>query len=269
MSAGAPDRVDDPAVTPLPYDIGGPSAAPVICFLHGTRLTRGMWAAQMLELGDAYRVVAVDLPGHGSEHGRPFTLEHAADHVAEVIRSVAPDGRAVVVGLSLGGYVAMVLAARHRAVVRGLVLSGASAEPVGWRAAPYRWLAAVLERGEGPRLTALNRWFFGARYPAAIAEPILAGGFWSAGGAVALRSLLGRDFVPMLAAYHGPVLLINGEYDLPFRLSSRAFRRALPRARWVRIRGATHLANLDRPRAFSRAVRGFMEALDGADPSRR
>ena len=269
MTTEAPARAEDPAVTPLPYDIAGPRDAPVLCLIHGTRLTRGMWSAQMTALGDAYRVVAVDLPGHGTQQHRPFTLEHSADHVATVIRDVARDGRAVVVGLSLGGYVAMVLAARHPRVVRGLVLSGASAEPVGWRAAPYRWLALALERFDGPRLNALNAWFFRRRYPPAIAGPIVAGGFWSAGGAVALRALLGRSFVPLLAAYDGPVLLINGEYDLPFRLSSGAFRRAVPQARWVRLAGATHLANLDRPRAFSRAVRRFMDDLDDGQLPRR
>lgn len=262
MTAGAPGPVAGPAQAPLPYDIAGPEGAPLVCFVHGTRLTRAMWAAQVEALSDAYRVVAVDLPGHGTEHARPFTLEGAADDVARVIRTVSPDGRGVVVGLSLGGYVAMLLAARHPGVVRGLVLSGASAEPSGWRAAPYRWLAIALERGDGPRLEALNRWFFRRRFPPAIAEPIVRGGFWSAGGATALRSLLGRSFVPALAAYGGPVLLINGEYDLPFRVSSRAFRRALPQARWIRLKGATHLANLDRPRAFTRAVRRFMETLD-------
>lgn len=257
-----------PDVSPLAYDVAGPSDAPVVCFLHGTRLTRSMWASQMTELADAYRVVAADLPGHGSEAARPFTLEGAADHVAAVIRAVAADGRAVVVGLSLGGYVAMVLAARHPGTVRGLVLSGASAEPLGWRSLPYRWLAWALERGDGPRLDALNRRFFRHRFPVAIADPIIAGGFWSAGGAAALRALLGRSFVPLLAAYEGPVLLINGEYDLPFRLSAGAFRRAVANARWVRLQGATHLANLDRPEAFSVAVRRFMAALEPGPPSR-
>ena len=260
-----PGGLDGP--TPRPYDIDGPVGAPAIVFLHGTRLTRSVWTAQLRELADAYRVIAVDLPGHGTMARTPFTLEDGADHVAAVIRS-AVGGRAVVVGLSLGGYVAMVLAARHPEVVRGLVLSGASAEPMGWRAHPYRWLAWVLERWDGPWLDALDRWFFRRRFPPAVADPIVAGGFWSAGGAVALRSLVGRSFVPILAAYPGPVLLINGEYDLLFRLSAGAFRRAAPQARWVRLKGATHLANLDRPRAFTFAVRRFMTSLDASAATR-
>ena len=269
MNPSAMDEVVGGPGRPMPYEVAGPRDAPVVCFLHGTRLTRAMWGPQMADLADTYRVLAVDLPGHGAAHDRPFTLEHAADHVAEVIREVAPEGRAVVVGLSLGGYVAMLLAARHPTVVRGLVLSGASAEPLGWRAAPYRWLAAALERWDGPRLAAYDRWFFGTRFPPSVSEPILAGGFWREGGAAALRSLPGRSFVPLLRAYDGPVLLINGEWDLLFRLSSRAFRRALPQARWVRLKGATHLANLDRPRAFNRALRGFMERLETAALPRR
>jgi pimeloyl-ACP methyl ester carboxylesterase len=169
----------------------------------------------------------------------------------------------VVVGLSLGGYVAMDLAARRPDLVRGLVLSGATAEPVGVRAAPYRALAWAMEQFDGPRLEALNRWFFRTRYPPAIAEPIIAGGFWSAGGAEALRSLLGERFMPRLAAYPGPVLILNGTYDLLFRLSAETFARVARDARRVRLGGATHLANLDRPAAFSLAVRRFVERLPG------
>ena len=94
--------------------------------------------------------------------------------------------------------------------VRGLVLSGATAEPTGVRSVPYRGLAWVLRRLDGPRLDALNRWFFRTRFPASIAEPIVAGGFWSSAGADALRSLAGERFAPRLAAYPGPTLILNG-----------------------------------------------------------
>ena len=111
------------------------------------------------------------------------------------------------------------------------------------------------------RLDRLNTWFFRARYPAAIAEPIVAGGFWSAGGVAALRALAGERFVPRLAAYPGSTLILNGELDLPFRLFAGTFAAAAQDARRVRLAGASHLANLDRPAAFSAAVRRFSSSL--------
>jgi len=240
----------------------GPVGAPAIVFVHGTRLTGAMWAAQVAALADSYHCVTVDLPGHGALADRTFTLDAAADVVAQAIEA-ATDGRAVVVGLSLGGYAAMHLAAGRPDLVRGLVLSGASAEPVGWRSVPYRALAAAMEAFDGPRLDALNAWFFRTRFPPAIAEPIIAGGFWSAGGAEALRALVGERFAPRLAAYPGPTLLLNGSLDVAFRLSVGTFARAARDPRRVRLGGATHLANLDRPEAFSAAVRTFMASLDG------
>ena len=246
------------------YDVDGPADGPAIVFVHGTRLSRAMWRVQMDALRDTYRVIALDLPGHGVLADRPFTVTDAADEVARTIAEVA-GGRAVVVGLSLGGYVAMDLAARRPEMILGLVLSGATAEPIGRLAIPYLALAAAMERFDGPALEALNGWFFRTRFPAAIAEPIVAGGFWAAGGAQALRAIVGERFAPRLAAYPGPTLVLNGELDVLFRLTVRAFVRSGRDVRRVRLRGATHLANLDRPGAFSLAVRRFLEGLPEPD----
>jgi pimeloyl-ACP methyl ester carboxylesterase len=114
---------------------------------------------------------------------------------------------------------------------------------------------------DGARLERLNAWFFRRAFPPAIAEPIVAGGFWSRGGATALRAVAGERFVPRLAAYPGPTLILNGEFDLPFRLFAPRFAAAAHDVRRVRLRGATHLANLDRPAAFSEAVRRFTRSL--------
>jgi pimeloyl-ACP methyl ester carboxylesterase len=242
------------------YDIDGPADGPPIVFVHGTRLSRTMWRAQMDDLRDTYRVVALDLPGHGRLADRPFTVANATEDLAHTIEEAA-GGHAVVVGLSLGGYVAMDLAARRPELVRGLVLSGATTEPVGVAATPYLALAWVMERFDGPALDALNAWFFRTRFRPEIADPIIDGGFWSAGGAQALRAIVGERFAPRLARYPGPTLLINGHWDLLFRLSAGTFARAAQDARRVRLGGATHLANLDRPGAFSLAVRRFAEGL--------
>jgi pimeloyl-ACP methyl ester carboxylesterase len=104
-------------------------------------------------------------------------------------------------------------------------------------------------------------WFFRSRYPSALAEPIVAGGFWSKGGAQALRDIAGQRFLPRLAVYPGPTLILNGEFDVMFRLAARTFAAVAVDARRVRLAGATHLANLDRPLAFSEAVRRFARSL--------
>jgi len=239
----------------------GPPDAPAIVFVHGTRLTGSMWTPQQAALSTEFRTIAVDLPAHGVRAAEPFTLEGAVDILSDTIRDETLGGRAIVVGLSLGGYVAMALAAREPDRVRGLVLSGATAEPIGLRTLPYLGLARLMEGIDDGRLDRLNTWFFRTRYPPAIADPIVAGGFWPAGGVAALRALAGERFVPRLAAYPGPTLILNGELDFPFRLFARTFAAAAQDPRRVRLAGASHMANLDRPAAFTEAVRRFARSL--------
>lgn len=241
-------------------DVVGPAGAPSIVFVHGIRLTRSAWAAQAEALRDAYRVVTMDLPGHGALADRPFTLAAASVELGRVIQASA-GGRAIVVGLSLGGYVAMDLAAQRPELVRGLVLSGATQEPVGLRARPYLALAWAIDRLGTRGMDRLIRWFFRARYPPAIADPIIGARLHSAGGSAALRALVGERFAPRLAAYPGPVLIVNGQLDVLFRLGARRFAGHARDVRRVRIKGAAHLANLDRPEAFSLAVRRFADGL--------
>jgi pimeloyl-ACP methyl ester carboxylesterase len=234
---------------------------PTIVFLHGTRLTGAQWAAQVAALGDAFHCLAPDLPGHGSAEHVPFTVDAAAATVADLIEREAHGGRAILVGLSLGGYVAMAVAAGWPERVAGLAISGATAEPVGLRSLAYRGLAAIFSRVPEPFLDRVNRWFFGWRFPSSIAAPILAAGFSFAGGAVAVRSLVGQRFKPLLATYRGPTLLINGEYDLFFRPGERAFADVAADPRRALIRRATHLTNLDQPDRFSAVIRAFATAI--------
>ncbi|MGZ8437290.1 MAG: alpha/beta fold hydrolase [Candidatus Limnocylindrales bacterium] len=257
-----PPRGDTAATTnartvQLGLTAAGQVDAPAIVFLHGTRLSRAVWTPQLEVLGDEFRVIALDLPGHGERASERFSLDGAVEIVAGAIRDAAAGATAVVVGLSLGGYVAMTLAARQPELVRGLVIAGASAEPVGVRVLAYQALAATMAAFDSPRLDGLSRWLFRTRYPAAIAEPIVTGGFWPSGGAMALRTLLHQRFLPRLAAYPGPTLVLNGEFDLLFRLSAATFAAAAKDGRRVVLGGALHLSNLDRPAAFSLAVREF------------
>ncbi|HEX5828109.1 MAG TPA: alpha/beta fold hydrolase, partial [Candidatus Limnocylindrales bacterium] len=225
----------------------GPRDATTIVFLHGTRLTRAQWAPQLRRLSGRYRCVAVDLPGHGTRADEPFTAEGAADAVAQAIDAEAASGRALLVGLSLGGYAAIEAADAYPAKVLGLVLAGCSAEPIGPTTAPFRVFAWLMERVPTPILRAANLAFFRTRYRPAISEPIIEGGFWSAGGARAIRTVLGRRYLDRMARLWTPVTVVNGALDPVFAPGGDPWATAARRGRHVVIPWALHLSNLDRP----------------------
>ena len=239
------------------YDVAGPAGAQTVVLLHGTRLSRTTWAPQVARLSADHRIVAPDLPGHGVRAEVPFTLDAAALSIERVIDE-AGNGRAVLGGLSLGGYVAMTVAARSPERVAGLVLMGCSREPVGVWSLPYRALGLLIERTPPRALDAAMRRFYRRRYEPAISEPIIEGGFWSAGGVAALAALRGQRFIPRLAAYPGPALIVNGSLDILFRLGERAFLDAARHGYRRVVPGAAHLVNLDRPAAVSDAIRAFV-----------
>ena len=236
-------------------------ARPTIVFLHGARFTGAAWTSQVAGLGEAFHCLAPDLPGHGDAEHVPFTLDAAATRVADLIEHEAHGGRAILVGFSLGAYVAMDVAARWPDRVAGIAISGATAEPVGPRALAFHALATIFEVVPEAALARVNHWYFSRRFPATITGPILAAGFSFAGGGVALRALVGERFRPRLAAYPGPCLLINGEYDFFFRPTERSFADVAADPRRALIRGATHLANLDQPDRFNDALRRFARSI--------
>jgi pimeloyl-ACP methyl ester carboxylesterase len=238
---------------------------PAIVFLHGARLTGAEWAWQIAALSDEFVCLAPDLPGHGRAAGDVFTLESAAAGVADLIEAEA-GGTAVVVGLSLGGYVAMDVAARWPNRVSGLVIADATMEPVWPQALLFEGLALAFDAVPERWLTRLNHVFFATRYPPAIAGPIVAGGFSFRAGAAAIRSLVGKRFIPRIAAFPGPTLIINGGLDPLFRLSAGSFARAAAAPRRVQLRGATHLSNLDRPSQFTAVVRAFAREATAPRP---
>lgn len=241
-------------------EAAGPPGAPVIVFVHGSRITKSSWRAVTARLADRYRCVCPDLPGHGALADQRFTLDTAADVVDAALAAEGGE-RAVLVGLSLGGYVAMAAAARSPERVRGLVLAGSTAEPSGPAAAAFRLFAWALGVAPKRPFDALNTWFFRHRYPAEIAEPIVAAGYWSRGGAAAVRTLPRSRFRERLLAYGGPILVINGDLDFVFRLGERSFLRGVPNVSRRYLRWTTHLSPLDRPDEFAAAVRGFVERL--------
>lgn len=103
-----------------------------------------MWANQVQHLSGRFCCVTVDLPGSGVNHEVTWrSFDDSAAAVAAVI-AATPAGRAHVVGLSLGGYVAVMLAARHPAVVDNVVVSGITTEPL----VPARRYRLLMRAGE-------------------------------------------------------------------------------------------------------------------------
>lgn len=242
------------------YDLGGVENGRVIVFLHGMRLTRRMWQPQMEALAQEFRSIAVDLPGHGCLRGEAFHLEEAVEQIAQVVDRAA-NGRALIVGISLGGYVAIEFGARYPEKASGLVISSASVEPRGWYNLPYKILAGATAHLPEKWLSELNQALFLAVYGKERAEPLIAGGFYMRGGAAGIGEVMNRKFAPKLAGYPGRVLLLNGALDLGFRMHEKRFLRVAQQGQLEVIPKAFHIANIDQPQRFTEAVRRFARTL--------
>ena len=117
-----------------------------LVLLHGFPLDHRMWAACAQHLPPGLRAIAVDLPGAGHSDLDGFlpSIEHAADCVYRTMIA-AGEGNAVVVGHSMGGYVALALAERHPGFVAGLglVSTKSTADTEEARAKRLRIAAAI------------------------------------------------------------------------------------------------------------------------------
>jgi pimeloyl-ACP methyl ester carboxylesterase len=114
----------------LYWQESGPKDAPTLVFLHGMGVSSWMWTEQVEALQTAYHCLTIDLPGNGNSHTRAWqSLRDSAEAVAELIHTHATHGKAHIVGLSLGGYVAVTLLAEHPEVVDSVVVSGMSGTP--------------------------------------------------------------------------------------------------------------------------------------------
>lgn len=108
----------------------GSPGAPSIVFLHGVGTSGWMWKLQIDALSD-FHCLVVDLPGHGKSNPIPWiSFEDTAAQIAAIIQARATHQRAHIVGLSLGGYIALVMLANTPQVVDRVIASGVTSEPM-------------------------------------------------------------------------------------------------------------------------------------------
>jgi pimeloyl-ACP methyl ester carboxylesterase len=245
------------------FDVAGPIDAPAIVLVHGAVLTRKMWLRQLRGLSDMYFVIAADLPGHGALAQMPFTFAAAVQTLADVIEQEA-GGRALVVGVSLGGYVAMELAHRRPDLVAGLVLSGCSLNACGLLGVGLKLVSAIMRRGWVTLSAAQAEKKMRHVFPpdqADVAEAQRRAGFYPKPVGFAFREMAGKDFVGSLAAFSGSTLILNGERDWASRTGEAKCAAMSSRVQVRHVASAGHACNLDQPEHFNQAVREFGQSI--------
>ena len=243
---------------------------PPLVLLHGLGSSCADWGLQLPAFSARYRVIMVDLRGHGRSQvtgGRGFTVAQMAQDVAALLEQLGGTA-AHVVGLSLGGCTAQLLAARHPEAVRGLVLCNTFTRlrPEGLRGA-----ARLLRRV----------WLFGTAPMPVVAEYVAAGLFpkpeQQAIKAEAVARLSGNQKRPYLAAMRAvagfdsralvggircSTLVLAGDRDQTVPLAAgRALARAIPGARFALMEDSGHATPYDQPEVFNRVVLQFLAGV--------
>ena len=244
-------------------DVVGPPDGQPIVFVHGAMFTRAMWAPQREALADEYRVVAPDLPGHGDRQAETFDLEPAMDVLEDAVETAG--GHAVLVGLSLGGYLVTEYASRHPDQVDGLVVVGASANPVRTMNLVTRAVGATARLAtrsdtlEGVIRRLGERWVRNRDLPPAIEAEIIDAGLYPREFGTPGPDLAGTNFRRNLTDYPGPTLVVNGERDKIMRLGETEHAAAAEGdADVVVLEDVGHVCNLHRPEDFTMLMRRFL-----------
>jgi pimeloyl-ACP methyl ester carboxylesterase len=257
----------------LSWEERGPRDGVPVVFLHGLGSSAADWTWQVPAFAARHRVIALDLPGHGRSALRrphrplirqPLSVEGMAGAVERVLGQV-DERPAHVVGLSLGGCVALALALGAPGRVRSLTLVNAFARlrPAGVRGtlrmlerlallavAPMPVIATRVARGlfPGPDQIELR-----AAAEASLSRTdkrvYLAG----------VRAVTRFDARRRLGEIRCPTLIVAGGRDTTVpRASADLLRRRIPDARLVVVPGSGHATPYDRPALFNQLVLEFV-----------
>lgn len=249
-------------------DIGPRDAATTVVLLHGFPLQSDMWQFQEPALSEKYRLILPDLRGHGRSSVTTGTvgMDVMADDVAKLL-DFAQIEQAVICGLSMGGYVAWEFWQRYPQKTLGLMLcdtrSVADTEEVA--RARHMMAAQVVTEGAAmaaksmlPKLLAAETHQQQPAVVQLVEQMILATD--PQGIAATQRGMAGRrDFTATLPEIDVPSLVICGSEDgISPPAEMAQIGNALPRAEFVEIPNAGHLAPLEQPTTVNEAMLRFL-----------
>ncbi len=242
-----------------------------VVFLHAFPLASAMWRPQLEAVGGKYRALAYDTRGFGkSDPGDGvYLLEAFVDDLIAFLDGEKIE-KAVLCGLSMGGYVALRAAERNPERVAALVLADTRSDADGNEAKLKRakgadaiarlgldaYAGTFLKSVLAPRTLAENPALVESLRKIIVANPPL-------GVRAALIAMAGRtDTTASLAAIRVPTLILVGEEDLPTPPAlARGLHEAIAGSRLEIIPGAGHFSNLENPEAFNRALLAFLDSL--------
>jgi pimeloyl-ACP methyl ester carboxylesterase len=240
-----------------------------LLLIHGLPFQKGMWKPQLSALSKKFRVIAIDLPGFG-ESGAPrgeASMPAYADLIAAFCNSLRLDSL-VLAGHSMGGYIALEFAARHPALLRGLVMvSSRAIADTADVAANRRVMAERLKTEPAdfvaeamlPKMLASdNRDLELRRQVRELMNPLRPEGIAHAQLAIATR----RDFSAKLREIDTPALVVAGEKDMIAPLEEAGIIAANFRhGRLEVVENAGHMVSWEQPKAVNAALEKWALSL--------
>jgi len=242
-----------------------------IVFLHAFPLNRTMWTAQEQALSSQFRVITIDLRGHG-ESDAPlwhYTLDQSAEDVRALLDQLAIQ-QALFVGLSMGGYILFAFYRKYAGRVKGMVLADTRAQADTEEGKEGRFQMAQVAYKKGPSAIAdmmipklLSPATVRSRPEIVQAVRTKIEGNQISGIAGDLMAMAERpDSVSLLKQITCPTQVIVGGLDQATPPSdARLMAEQIPGARLALIPNAAHLANLEQPGAFNQILGSFASEL--------
>jgi 3-oxoadipate enol-lactonase len=249
----------------IPYHLVDGAGTPVV-LVNSLGATLAMWAPQVGPLTERFRLVRFDTRGHGGTIAEPgdWTVGDLADDVADLLDGVGAE-RAHVVGISLGGAIAMTMALHHPDRVGRLVLMSTAPKLgtiEGWH---ERATTVKAEGCEALADATMGRWFtprFHAAHPKVVAEfrkqfaACDAEGYASCCEALARFDLRGR-----LGAIEAETLVVYGTEDETIsRDDAEGIAAEIGHAEVMAVEGAKHLVSAERPDVVNARLVDFLQS---------